>query len=856
MKKIRLGNDIKFNWSLLNSEGELYNIEGADLRITYTTFRGVTEVTDFSVSGNVVSWVFRGKDQKVLGDYIITLQKNAGEDGMITIDKCSAFRLVARSCDAGGETACSHLKVETVELQSEVDGVIVDPVIPEIGENGNWFVNGKDTGKPSKGEDGKAFTYADFTPEQIEELQKPATDAADSLLRLEKAIESAEQSRILAENNRNESELLREQSELVREQAETERSSAETKREENESKRLTAEQARIQAESARSVAEQDRVSKEQSRVSAEEDRVADETKRSEAESQRAQAETKRAEAETARVLAETKRSEAEASRISAEIARVSAEETRVTEFEQLKQDSQTAIDNANKSVLNANEAITNVNAAAEAVDGRIKNIETQIDNMEQEGNALTSDVSDGKALIAEAITNKGVLTSPTDSFVKMAENIGQIYRGAYDEFLTVKINDDLPSPEVIREGSAAFPNWLEDNIQNVMLKDGVINYYLDRNDSRKKSNGLPAVTDGTDGDIMIILPKFWYSIVHTAEGVEITYSSVAQTTEGWIESPEIYVGSSEGVIETVDGKDYLRSCFNMSAEFRGGDNQASWDDLPKSLLGMPRTSKNHDAFRLACVNKLNIGAGKYHQFDYRSYHKILLMFMAVYGTRNIQDGYAGINYETGDGLRNEEGFKYGGLGKGVSDCGSWWNTFNNQRPFIHTDVSYELGCRSGVVDYAVNIGTEEVPVVQTVPVPVLWGIANPYGHIYHAMDGVTKQVLEINGAKYDRWALFHDPDNYKSSGQNDADKVVDIPQVNSGYIKKMQNDLLPTMTGGTEATYWTDYLYSSSNLNNYAVFHGGYASYGGSCGLAYVNSVSGVGYASANYGGRLCFSPS
>lgn len=121
MKKIRLGNDIKFNWSLLNSEGEPYNIEGADLRITYTTFRGVTEVTDFSVSGNVVSWVFKGKDQKVLGDYIITLQKNAGEDGMITIDKCSAFRLVARSCDAGGETACSHLQIETVDITSTLD---------------------------------------------------------------------------------------------------------------------------------------------------------------------------------------------------------------------------------------------------------------------------------------------------------------------------------------------------------------------------------------------------------------------------------------------------------------------------------------------------------------------------------------------------------------------------------------------------------------------------------------------------------------------------------------------------------------------------------------------------------------
>lgn len=399
MKKIRLGNDIQFNWSLFNSEGEPYNIEGADLIITYTTFRGVTEVTDFSVSGNVVSWTFKGKDQKILGDYIITLQKNAGEDGMITIDKCSAFRLVARSCDTGGEDTCNHLKVEIVELQSEVDGVIVDPVIPEIGENGNWFVNGKDTGKPSKGEDGKAFTYADFTPEQIEELQKPATDAADSLLRLEKAIESAEQSRVLAENNRNESELLREQSELGREQAETERSSAETKREENESKRLTAEQARIQAESARSTAEQDRVSKEQSRVSAEEDRVAEETKRSEAESQRAQAETKRAEAETARVLAETKRSEAEASRISAETARVSAEETRVTEFEQLKQDSQTAIDNANKSATSANDAANKANEAAESVESRLSQVYANYDAI------VSSGETDQNKIYIDAETN-------------------------------------------------------------------------------------------------------------------------------------------------------------------------------------------------------------------------------------------------------------------------------------------------------------------------------------------------------------------------------------------------------------------------------------------------------------------
>ena len=158
-----------------------------------------------------------------------------------------------------------------------------------------------------------------------------------------------------------------------------------------------------------------------------------------------------------------------------------------------------------------------------------------------------------------------------------------------------------------------------------------------------------------------------------------------------------------------------------------------------------------------------------------------------------------------------------------------------------------------MIDYPVNTGTEESPVVQMVKVPVLWGIANPYGHIFKCMDGITKQVVEIDGKKYDRWALFYNPKFYKSSGQTDAAEVIDIPTVNSGYIKKMDGNFLPTMVGGNESSYWTDYLWASSSLQPFAVFNGGHASYGGYCGLAYVNSNNGVGNANSNNGGRLYF---
>ncbi len=60
----------------------------------------------------------------------------------------------------------------------------LDGETPTIGENGNWWIGGKDTGVKAQGPQGEQglqgdpFTYGDFTPEQIAELQKPATEAA------------------------------------------------------------------------------------------------------------------------------------------------------------------------------------------------------------------------------------------------------------------------------------------------------------------------------------------------------------------------------------------------------------------------------------------------------------------------------------------------------------------------------------------------------------------------------------------------------------------------------------------------------------------------------------------------------
>ena len=53
----------------------------------------------------------------------------------------------------------------------------------------------------------------------------------------------------------------------------------------------------------------------------------------------------------------------------------------------------------------------------------------KIDEIENTINEIKKSVSDGKTLVATAITSKGVATESTDTFDTMAENVGKISGG-------------------------------------------------------------------------------------------------------------------------------------------------------------------------------------------------------------------------------------------------------------------------------------------------------------------------------------------------------------------------------------------------------------------------------------------
>lgn len=165
---------------------------------------------------------------------------------------------------------------------------------PTIGENGNWFIAGIDTGLPSRGLQGEPLRYSDLTPEQIAELQAPALEAAQTaneaataannaataaneaaeaanavagnIVELQQAIDLVEAQRVINEDARTQAETTRDNSETARNEAEQLRTTAEQDRDTAETSRSEAEQLRATAEGERAAAELIRIQNENERI--------------------------------------------------------------------------------------------------------------------------------------------------------------------------------------------------------------------------------------------------------------------------------------------------------------------------------------------------------------------------------------------------------------------------------------------------------------------------------------------------------------------------------------------------------------------------------------------------------------
>jgi hypothetical protein len=441
---------------------------------------------------------------------------------------------------------------------------------------------------------------------------------------------------------------------------------------------------------------------------------------------------------------------------------------------------------------------------------------------------LVGDASKGYALYADG--------TPESTLDKAKRYLNVRYYGvAYDT--------NNSNPDVTRIGLNAAHRYLPVQSQMyscLLLDNGAENYKLDPSDWTKKADGTASNLDGTDGQVMTYLPEYWFRVESVGDIKRWLISAVS--LPGYTRERPQYISAYEASLHRPTLR--LSSVKNLSADYRGGNNNATWDAESRTLLGRPATAISRTDFRTYARNR---GAG-WEMDNYFAQRTLLRFSLIEFATRDSQKA---VNVALADGL------KQGGLGIGVTNInGALWSTFNSYYPFIPCGQSDSLGNATGDVVYAMppEYGTLATYVNR------YRGIEVPFGHVWKNMDGINVRIYaDIELTPVSEAFISDDPALWNDIDYTGFDKIGEVPRA-SGYIRDMlDGELTPSnITGAASTTYWCDYKYTAlpgSGKSLRTALLGGTADHGSSAGLGSSASYNSPSNAGARVGSRLCYIP-
>lgn len=425
----------------------------------------------------------------------------------------------------------------------------------------------------------------------------------------------------------------------------------------------------------------------------------------------------------------------------------------------------------------------------------------------------------------------------------------------YDYYYGVKINTAVADPVLERVGLSSLHASLP--VQSMMRRcllndDGEVVTYLHATDSTKTDTGAAADLTGASGMVMVEIPEHYRKFEF--DGTTITALISLIQLPGFHKVRKIYRSAYEATVERSTHK--LASVVNTTADYRGGNNTAAWDDTYRSELGRPATSISLTNFRAYARNRGTAGLnGKGWNCDlYEAAVNTYWLYVIEYANLNCQAPFTS--------ELTEQGYHKGGLGDGVTTLNSTkWNNFNSYNPFVPCGITNSLGNRTGVVDYTLPVEYDANQL--TVQVPSYRGIENPFGHVWSWTDGLHVQAQSNDaGGKHVFYRAEDDnPANFQDSNYNGYEVRGELPR-SDGYVKQLvcgeHGDIMPLKVGGSATTYICDYFYQNIPASGVAlrgVYFGGNAYSGAIAGLAFASTSYAPSTTDASIGSRLCFIP-
>lgn len=266
-------------------------------------------------------------------------------------------------------------------------------------------------------------------------------------------------------------------------------------------------------------------------------------------------------------------------------------------------------------------------------------------------------------------------------------------------------DDAIPfTPANGNNGNFSYGSWADkfpfNQIKPCLLKNGVVQYYLNPSDYTKKADGTNAdITSGNDGDVMIEFPKIYWKFETIGTDLYIRFSDTKVDsgykcwghTKGNTKKDKVYIGA------------YLGSDIGSKLRSLSGKSPYTGGTAPAGTIGTCRT--------MAQAN----GAG-YVQHPYFQLLMLQILFIVMFKNRDSQTAL-GRGYVDGNGAKintggaNTKGLFYGETtGKQqVKFCGIedfWGNCYYwidglfsnaNRNILIGTESFNDTG--SGYTDY-------------------------------------------------------------------------------------------------------------------------------------------------------------
>lgn len=358
---------------------------------------------------------------------------------------------------------------------------------------------------------------------------------------------------------------------------------------------------------------------------------------------------------------------------------------------------------------------------------------------------------------------------------------------------------------------------IQSAMRRCVLNDaGEIQYYLGTTDSTKREDGiLASVLDGTDGQVMVQIPAFYYkySYAGTTHTWEISFASQAGFSlhpafiKNGIPVEYRYIGAYEGIGWDASVAAYIDNT-NVATTGWSGTTIDLANDILSSVSGKnPITDETRAEFRTIAANR---GTG-WRQQDYDLVSAIQLLYIIEYADWDSQTMIGQGRTQLSGGTWVKDSY-IGVTGKSNADGNGTNSVAGN------TNDAY--------MTYR--------------------GIENFFGNIWKWVDGINVNTNVPYVSNNDTVFADDTATGYTALGITLAN--ADGSQV---LLEQQARGFLPASVGGASNTYIADYYYQAAGWR--VVSHGGAVVGSTAAGVACWNASGAFTTVNVSIGGRICF---